>query len=94
MPHPHGRTNVLHVVFAHIYEGRIDAVAHGFEDNARNTNTSGFGDGFDPGGNVHAFTVDVGAVVDHLRGLGATDVEEVDGIPETIEFTLPLQLRS
>ena len=36
----------------------------------------------------------VRAVVDHLRGLGATDVEEVDGIPETIEFTLPLQLRS
>lgn len=36
----------------------------------------------------------VRAVVDHLRGLGATEVEEVDGTPETIEFTLPLQLRS
>lgn len=36
----------------------------------------------------------VRAVVDHLRGLGATAVEEVDGIPETIEFTLPLQLRN
>lgn len=36
----------------------------------------------------------VRAVVDHLRGLGATAVEEVDGIPETIEFTLPLQLRT
>ena len=35
----------------------------------------------------------VQAVVAHLRGLGATAVEEVDGIPETIEFTLPLQLR-
>ncbi len=36
----------------------------------------------------------VRAVVDHLRGLGATSVEEVDGIAETIEFTLPMQLRS
>lgn len=35
----------------------------------------------------------VQAVVAHLRGLGATAVEEIDGIPETIEFTLPLQLR-
>ena len=33
-------------------------------------------------------------VADHLRGLGATSVEEVDGIAETIEFTLPMQLRS
>ncbi len=36
----------------------------------------------------------VRAVVVHLRGLGATSVEEVDGIAETIEFTLPMQLRS
>ena len=36
----------------------------------------------------------VQAVVDHLRGLGATSVEEVDGIPETIEFSLPMQLRT
>lgn len=36
----------------------------------------------------------VQAVVDHLRGIGATSVEEVDGIPETIEFTLPMQLRT
>ncbi len=36
----------------------------------------------------------VRAVVAHLRGLGATSVEEVDGIAETIEFTLPMQLRS
>ena len=34
------------------------------------------------------------AVVDRLRALGVTDVEEVDGIPETIEFTLPLELRT
>ena len=36
----------------------------------------------------------VQAVVDYLRGIGATSVEEVDGIPETIEFTLPMQLRT
>lgn len=36
----------------------------------------------------------VRAVVDHLRGIGATAVQEVDGIPETIEFTLPMQLRT
>ncbi|MFK7740463.1 MAG: 4-hydroxy-3-methylbut-2-enyl diphosphate reductase [Planctomycetota bacterium] len=36
----------------------------------------------------------VTAVVDHLRGLGATSVEEVDGIPETITFSLPMQLRN
>ena len=34
------------------------------------------------------------AVVDRLRALGVTDVEEVDGIPETIELTLPLELRT
>ena len=36
----------------------------------------------------------VRAVVDRLREFGAESVEEVDGIPETIEFTLPMQLRS
>jgi 4-hydroxy-3-methylbut-2-enyl diphosphate reductase len=34
------------------------------------------------------------AVVDRLKELGVTDVEEVDGNPETIEFTLPLELRT
>ena len=34
------------------------------------------------------------AVVDRLRELGVTSVEEVDGIHETIEFTLPLELRT
>jgi 4-hydroxy-3-methylbut-2-en-1-yl diphosphate reductase len=34
------------------------------------------------------------AVVDRLRELGVTSVEEVDGMPETIEFTLPLELRN
>ncbi len=32
-------------------------------------------------------------VVERLRELGATSVDEVDGIPETIEFSLPLELR-
>jgi len=36
----------------------------------------------------------VTAVVKRLRELGATSVEEVDGIPEKIEFTLPLELRT
>lgn len=36
----------------------------------------------------------VTAVVERLRELGATSVEEVEGIPETIEFTLPLELRT
>jgi 4-hydroxy-3-methylbut-2-enyl diphosphate reductase IspH len=35
----------------------------------------------------------VAAVVARLRELGATSVEEVDGIPETIEFSLPLEVR-
>lgn len=35
----------------------------------------------------------VSAVVERLRSLGATSVEEVDGIPETIEFSLPLEVR-
>jgi 4-hydroxy-3-methylbut-2-enyl diphosphate reductase len=35
----------------------------------------------------------VRAVVERLRELGATSVEEVDGMPETIEFSLPLELR-
>ncbi|HEX5053655.1 MAG TPA: 4-hydroxy-3-methylbut-2-enyl diphosphate reductase [Planctomycetota bacterium] len=35
----------------------------------------------------------VTAVVDRLRQLGATAVEEVDGIPETIEFKLPQEVR-
>ncbi|MFN7589282.1 MAG: 4-hydroxy-3-methylbut-2-enyl diphosphate reductase [Planctomycetota bacterium] len=35
----------------------------------------------------------VAAVVERLRSLGATSVEEVDGIPETIEFSLPLEVR-
>jgi len=34
------------------------------------------------------------AVVDRLKELGVTEVEEVDGNPETIEFTLPLELRT
>jgi 4-hydroxy-3-methylbut-2-en-1-yl diphosphate reductase len=35
----------------------------------------------------------VAAVVERLRQLGAVSVEEIDGIPETIEFSLPLQVR-
>ena len=35
----------------------------------------------------------VAAVVARLRELGATSIEEVDGIPETIEFSLPLEVR-
>jgi 4-hydroxy-3-methylbut-2-enyl diphosphate reductase len=35
----------------------------------------------------------VRAVVERLRELGARSVEEVDGMPETIEFSLPLELR-
>ena len=35
----------------------------------------------------------VAAVVQRLRELGASSVEEVDGIPETIEFSLPLEVR-
>ncbi|MEO6596791.1 MAG: 4-hydroxy-3-methylbut-2-enyl diphosphate reductase [Planctomycetota bacterium] len=35
----------------------------------------------------------VTAVVDRLRELGATAVEEIDGIPETIEFKLPQEVR-
>ena len=38
--------------------------------------------------------VSVRAVVDRLRGLGATSVEEVAGIAETITFRLPMQLRT
>ena len=33
------------------------------------------------------------AVVARLRELGATSVEEVDGAIETVEFTLPLEVR-
>ena len=36
----------------------------------------------------------VTAVDERLRAIGATAVEEVDGIRETIEFTLPLELRT
>ncbi|MCB9877691.1 MAG: 4-hydroxy-3-methylbut-2-enyl diphosphate reductase [Planctomycetes bacterium] len=36
----------------------------------------------------------VKAVVERLRAFGAVSVEEIDGIPETIEFSLPLELRS
>ena len=35
----------------------------------------------------------VQAVIERLRELGATGVEEVDGIEESIEFQLPLELR-
>jgi 4-hydroxy-3-methylbut-2-enyl diphosphate reductase len=35
----------------------------------------------------------VAAVVARLRELGATEVEEVAGIPELIEFSLPLEVR-
>ncbi|MBL8731278.1 MAG: 4-hydroxy-3-methylbut-2-enyl diphosphate reductase [Planctomycetes bacterium] len=35
----------------------------------------------------------VAAVVQRLRELGATHVEEVAGIPETIEFSLPMPVR-
>ena len=35
----------------------------------------------------------VQAVVARLRELGATSVEEIDGIPEAIEFSLPLEVR-
>jgi 4-hydroxy-3-methylbut-2-enyl diphosphate reductase len=35
----------------------------------------------------------VAAVVERLRTLGATAVEEIDGNPELIEFSLPLQVR-
>ncbi|MGA0870806.1 MAG: 4-hydroxy-3-methylbut-2-enyl diphosphate reductase, partial [Planctomycetota bacterium] len=37
--------------------------------------------------------VSVANVVERLRELGATSVEEVDGTLETVEFTLPLELR-
>jgi len=36
----------------------------------------------------------VQSVVQRLRELGATSVEEVDGMPENIVFSLPLQLRT
>lgn len=36
----------------------------------------------------------VTAVVERLKEFGVVSVEEVDGIPETIEFTLPLELRT
>ncbi|MFY9345732.1 MAG: 4-hydroxy-3-methylbut-2-enyl diphosphate reductase [Planctomycetota bacterium] len=35
----------------------------------------------------------VAAVVERLRALGATSVEEIDGIPELIEFSLPMEVR-
>ncbi|MBL8725150.1 MAG: 4-hydroxy-3-methylbut-2-enyl diphosphate reductase [Planctomycetes bacterium] len=35
----------------------------------------------------------VRAVVDRLRALGATELEEIDGIPETVEFSLPHEVR-
>ena len=35
----------------------------------------------------------VAAVVDRLRTFGASSVEEIDGNPELIEFSLPLQVR-
>jgi 4-hydroxy-3-methylbut-2-enyl diphosphate reductase len=35
----------------------------------------------------------VSAVVDRLRSFGASSVEEIDGIPEMIEFMLPLEVR-
>ena len=35
----------------------------------------------------------VAAVVERLRALGATSVEEVEGTRETIEFSLPLEVR-
>jgi 4-hydroxy-3-methylbut-2-enyl diphosphate reductase len=37
--------------------------------------------------------VSVRAVVDRLRELGATSVEEVEGVAETVEFTLPIEVR-
>ena len=37
--------------------------------------------------------VSVTSVVDRLRELGATDVEEVAGVDETILFTLPVEVR-
>jgi 4-hydroxy-3-methylbut-2-enyl diphosphate reductase len=42
-------------------------------------------------GREHAGEQRVRAVVERLRELGATSVEEVDGIPETVEFSLPLE---
>ena len=37
--------------------------------------------------------VSVERVVDRLRELGATEVRNVDGASETVEFTLPVELR-
>lgn len=37
--------------------------------------------------------VSVTRVVDRLRELGATRVEEVSGVDETVEFTMPVELR-
>ncbi|MCC6784809.1 MAG: 4-hydroxy-3-methylbut-2-enyl diphosphate reductase [Planctomycetes bacterium] len=37
--------------------------------------------------------VSVARVVDRLRELGATRVDEVEGVRETVEFTLPVELR-
>ena len=37
--------------------------------------------------------VSVQAVIARLRELGATSVEEVEGVRETVEFTLPIEVR-
>jgi 4-hydroxy-3-methylbut-2-en-1-yl diphosphate reductase len=37
--------------------------------------------------------VSVQAVIDRLRELGATEVEEVDGVKESVEFQLPVEVR-
>ena len=37
--------------------------------------------------------VSVRRVIDRLKELGATGVEEVSGVEETVEFTLPVELR-
>lgn len=37
--------------------------------------------------------VSVRAVVDRLRALGATEVQEVDGVSESVEFQLPVEVR-
>jgi hypothetical protein len=72
----HGPRDVLERLFSEVDEFRIDSAAHVLMRRARNGYTTGFGDAFEPRGDVDALAKDIFAFNKHIAKVDADPVED------------------